>query len=115
MGMKLSIGLAVALTLGAMLWPSSAVHQFLARATISLVALAAAWQAGQETRNVWVFGLAAIAVLVNPVLPILPPSTLTFWVMVASLPALAAWVVMLERTASTPSVAQILHPLDGVK
>lgn len=96
MGMKLSIGLAVVLTLGAMLWPTSAVHQFLARATISLVALTAALQASHQTRNVWVFGLAAIAVLVDPVLPTLPPSTLTFWVMVAGLAALATWVVVLE-------------------
>ena len=115
MGMKISIGAAVALMLGAMLWPTSAVHQFLARATITLVALVAALQAGRETRNVWVFGLAAIAVLVNPVLPILPPSTITFWVMVTSLAALSTWVVVLERAAPTPSVAQILHPLDGVK
>jgi hypothetical protein len=113
--MKISVGVAVALLLGAMLWPTSAAYQFVARATISLVALTAALQAGHQSRNVWVFGLAAVAVLVNPALPILPPSTLTFWVMVASLVALATWVVMLERNAPVPSVAEILHPLDGVK
>jgi hypothetical protein len=50
-----------------------AVLQFLARATNSFVALAAALQAGRQTRNIWVFGLAAIAVVLSPVLLISRP------------------------------------------
>jgi hypothetical protein len=115
MGMKVSIGVAAALMLGMALWPVASPYQFLARGAICLVAFAAAVHAGRTDRNLWVLGLAGVALLFNPVAPVALAPSLMVWVIAACITTMVAWLFVLDRTVAAPSVADVLHPIDVTK
>jgi hypothetical protein len=115
MGMKLSVGVAVAVAVGAPAWPPSAAYQFVASTVVCTIAIVAALQAHRTHHNLWLFGLAAIAVLFNPVVPIVLPRTVMLWASAGCLAAIAAWLMFLQRTVPARPVAQVIHPPEAAQ
>jgi hypothetical protein len=115
MGMKLSVGVAVAVAVGAPAWPPSAAYQFVASTVVCTIAIVAALQAHRTHHNLWLFGLAAIAVLFNPVVPIVLPRTVMLWASAGCLTAIAAWLMFLQRTVPARPVAQVIDPPEAAQ
>jgi hypothetical protein len=110
MNMKVSIGVAVALLLGLAFRPDLGGYAFLAQAFISAVAFAAAVQAARADRNFWMMGLAAIALVFNPLFEVTLPAPLTLPSIAVAIATQIGWIIVFERTVAPQTAADVLHP-----
>jgi hypothetical protein len=108
MNMKVSTGVAVALLAGIAVSPSLGGFAFLAQAAICVVAYAAAIQAARADRNLWMIGLAAIALVFNPLFTVTVPPPLILWTIAAAIGIQIGWIVVFERTVAPQTVANAL-------
>jgi hypothetical protein len=94
-------------------FPGQAGIQLLAIAAVCLTAVLAAIQAGGEGRYLWVSGFIAMAVLVNPVVPVPLTRVPALAMLGICLAILASWLVVLRRTVPSQTIAQVLHPRES--
>jgi hypothetical protein len=109
--MKISLAGAIALLAGVAVWPAAAYH-VAARTAVCVIALMAALQAGRTDRNLWMYGLVAVALVFNPLVLVELPRSIALAVTLGSLALLAAWLVVLQRTAAVRSASKFLYASD---
>jgi uncharacterized protein DUF6804 len=97
--MKIASALSL---LVAALWVPPAGVKLLMDVLISLGALAVATQAAASARTVWAAGFVAIAVLFNPLVPVLLPRGVFFWL---DLAGVVVFVVSLEALKGLPGLS----------
>jgi Family of unknown function (DUF6804) len=115
MNMKVSIGVAAALLLGLAFSPTLGGYAPLGQAAICAVAFAAAVQAARADRNLWVIGLAAIALVFNPLFTVAVPPPLVLWTIAGAIAIQIGWIIAYERAVAPQTVADVLHPKGLVK
>jgi hypothetical protein len=78
-----------------------------------LTAVLAAIEAGREGRYPWVFGFVVLAVVLNPVMPLMLASGYALALLGLSLAMVITWMIVLNRTIPSRSIAQVLYPPDA--
>jgi hypothetical protein len=103
---------AVVLALLSLVFPDRGGIYAVALAAVCFAAVLAAIEAGRAGRYLWLGGLIALAALLNPVVPLALSPTSAILLMSVGFAMLTAWMVVLNRTIPSQSIAQVLHPQD---
>jgi hypothetical protein len=93
-------------------FPSHAEIGVAAVAAACFAAVLAAIEAGRTGRYLWVAGLLLMAAVLNPIVPLGLPPAAAVLLLTVSLAVLTSWMVVLNRTVPTQSIAQVLYPQD---
>lgn len=98
--------LSILALLVGLLWRSSHIYQIILESVVSLSALVLIWQAVQLSKYLWAVGFTAIAVLLNPVLPMGFSHSFFFWIDLCCLLAFAISLAALRNRPllSIPSI-----------
>ena len=110
MNTKVSVGVAVALLLGLAFSPSLGGYAFLGQAAICAVAFAAALEAARTDHNLWMIGLATIALVFNPLFTVSVPAPLIIWTIAGAIAIQIGWGIVSRRGSQPQPVAEVLRP-----
>lgn len=108
--MQVSIGVAVTLLLGVAVVPNLGGYAIPAQAVICGVAFAAALQAARADHNLWMIGLAAVALVFNPLFYVGVPEPLILWTIAGAILIQIGWVIAFAREVQPQTVEEVLHP-----
>jgi len=103
---------AIAVALLSLALPDRTAIGIAAVGVACFAAVLAAIEAGRAGRYLWGAGLLAMAVILNPIVPLALPPAGAVLMLSVSLAVLGSWVVVLNRTVESQSIAQVLHPID---
>jgi hypothetical protein len=109
---KLFLASALVIALVAVASPGNATMQFAAIAACCFTALLVAFQAGGDGHYGWFAGFLAMAVLLNPILPVPLERVPSLALMGVCIIVIASWMVNLQRAMPSQSIAQVLYPQD---
>jgi hypothetical protein len=108
---RISFVVAIMLTFLLLAIPDRAAIGVMAGAAACFAAVLAARKAGRAG-YLWLAGLLVLAVILNPILPLALPPMSSILLLSVSLAVVASWMVVLNRTVPSQSIAQVLHPPD---
>jgi Family of unknown function (DUF6804) len=96
---KLLKWLSIVALLVGLLWRSSQIYQWILESIVSVSALVLIWQAIQLSKYLWAVGFVAIAVVLNPILPL---GLSRSWFFLVDLGCLLAFAISLATLKSRP-------------
>ena len=99
---KIMTSVSIAALLPALLWRPSASYQLLLEFVVCAGAIAVVLQAGRADNHLWAAAFVAIAVLLNPAVPLTLPRNMSLWVNVA---CLATFVVSFAALKTKPRLS----------
>jgi len=105
---------AIAVLLQAVLWRSSANYQLLLEFVVCAGAIVVALDAVNADEYVWATGFVAIALLFNPVAPVVLSRDMFFWLGWASVATFMASLVVLKPKPQL-SLESLLARAQGIK
>lgn len=109
---RIVFAVAAVLALLTLAFPGGSV-QVAALAAACFTAVLAAFEAGREGHYLWVAGFVVAAVVLNPIVPLTMASGYALALLGLSFAMVIAWMVVLNRTIPSRSIAQVLYPPDA--
>lgn len=110
---RIAFVIAITLALLSLGLPNLVAIRVMAVAAGCFAAVFAAIEAGRTGRYIWLVGLLVLAVVLNPILPLSLGPARSVLLLTVGLAGIASWLFVLNRTAPTQSIAQVLHPQDS--
>lgn len=109
---RVAFAVAIMFVLLSLALPTVPAMRVTAVAAGCFTAVFAAIEAARAGRYLWLGGLLALAVLLNPIVPLSFTPARSVLLLIVSLVGIAGWMVVTSRAVPSQSIAQVLHPQD---